>query len=638
MTPSNRNERRRPMIRPISYIYVDIVKRVAQGMAREDAEEFVRGVGAIRAHERFTTHLLGSAWLCYYVMLTRLWAPAALEVLLEQSPTVYVVWDYERVLAAGSIAHALNVWKVCTRGLGVEHALARPSATEPADDVIPDVPIPWRAIAASLALASVWYAAWHGVHGVSAALVVPFYLIGGGTGSADINAGSSIGAAQAAPATGGSWTNATNTFVATGGTPFGTTVAGDYVSVYPDGNTVTGYTAQVVTVVSNVSVILSTTIKYGTAPTDGAANRSAVAGGSWNTEQPLAAGGLATTTVPQPTKINIKGNLTLTTNRTISLAAATTTLLWFSSYNTTPGDLDTDTTNSLAKPIWTLNATFLLTTSGAYQIWTGPSVVGSRSGSIWAVGGGTNQQYIRCRSDNTSANVAAIAISYATNSIFTSYCWFRTPTTATTSGTVSMANSETFVGCVAEGGGIAGYNAAAIVLTCIHCIGVNNTGAAFLNSTSRLALYGCTAYAPTVDGAKWTGTPGASSHVIGLLCVGANGGAAVTNGINNASGTNTGNIVRVCNDYFNVTNTEVGMGDVPAFFGQIESVFPLVSSTDLTPLTTSNAYKNGFPKFFEGGGALGSQADGGLSTGAVQPTPTTPPIAHVTGARSIGTY
>lgn len=423
-----------------------------------------------------------------------------------------------------------------------------------------------------------------------------FFVVGGV--GADINAGSTTGAAPNAAATGGSWTNASNTFVATGGTPFAGANVGDYVSVYVDGATVTTYTAQITTVVSDVSVVLSGTIKYGTAPTNGAANRSAVLGGAWNTEQVLAAGGLATFTVPQSTKINIKqATYTITASRTISMAGATTTPLWFSGYNTTPGDLDNDTTNGLSKPIFALNATFLLTTSGTHQIWSGLSVTGSRSGTIWTASG-TSALYSRIRSDNTSANAAAFAFS-ATGTGLYQYCYFKVPSTATTTGVVSVgAGAQVYVGCVADTGGLAGFNSATTTnIVYYNCVAINNTGAGFLSSTGTVRMLNCTVYNSTVDGYKASGTPGATVEIIGCLFV--SGSNTMTNGINNASGTNTNLIVRSCNDYFDVTNPEVGMGDSPSFFGQTEGSSPIVSSTDMTPISTSDAYEDGFPGIFE---------------------------------------
>lgn len=427
---------------------------------------------------------------------------------------------------------------------------------------------------------------------------VPFYLIAGGAGSADINAGSTIGAAVGGPTTGGSWVNATNTFVATGGTPFSAASVGDYVSIYADGATVTTYVAQITTKVSNVSVILSSTIKYGTAPTDGASNRSAVLGGSWNTEQVLAAGGLGTFTVPQSTKINITGNLTVTASRTISMAGAATAPLWFSAYSIggSPGDLDNDTTNALTKPLWTVNSTFAVTSSGANTTWSSLSVVGSRSGTIWTQSA-SPARVMRMRAENTSSNAAAVAMTCNGAAAKYSYCWFKCPTTAT-SVTTQGNGGVVLIGCTAVGG-VNGFNPGGTTATFIDCISLNSAGTGFLATNASLQIIRPTVYGAATDGVKWSGGPGAGSCVVGGLFSGLNGSTATTNGINNALGTNTDNVFRACNDYYNVTNPEVGFGDSPAFFGQTDSSSVVTSATDMTPVAGSNALAHGFPGIFE---------------------------------------
>ncbi len=359
----------------------------------------------------------------------------------------------------------------------------------------------------------------------------------------------------------------------------------------------TTYVAKVATAVSNVSVILDATIKYGTAPTDGASNRSAVAGGSWNTEQVLASGGLATTTVPQSTKINIKqATYTITASRTISMAGATTTPLWFSGYNANPGDLDADTTNALAKPIWAQNSTFLLTCSGAHQLWSSVTGTGSRSGTIWTLTGSA-PVVVRCRSTNISSNAAAIAIT-TTTGCRVAYGYFTTPNTATTTGVASVGSATMWIGCIADTGGLAGFNAPN-ASSLIYCVGLNNTGSGVLSATSAVRIYGLTCYGATVDGVKWTGTPTIEATVSGCLFSGLNGSTATTNGINNASGTNTNNVFRACNDYYNVTNPEVGFGDSPAFFPQTDSNPVVTSAADMTPVPGSNALAHGFPGIYE---------------------------------------
>lgn len=617
------------MIRPISLAYVQIVKRVAQGLSREDGEELARGLYCIRPYERFTTHVLGSAWLCYAVMLAWFWAPIVIDVVLEQSPAPFHVWDYERTLAEGATANALNVWKVCARNAGIVRALAqRLTPAAPLDDP-PPLPVDgnlWQALAASLAFASLCYATWlqHPHAGFSLAAFVPFYMQSGGN---SMNAGSTTANAADVTSTNGSWDITADTFIATAATPFASVTANvDYASIYVDGTTTGAVYVALITAVNSggLSITLSSTIKYGTKPSASATGRSCKVNGAWADETALVQ--LGSGAVPQSTKVNIKqATYTVTANRTISMAGATTKPLWFSGYNTTPGDLDADITNSLTKPTFAFNATFGFTWSGAHQLWSSISSTGAITGDVVILNGSnTFQEMIRCRGQNTSANTSARAMNASgTGGLVMAYSWFTTPTTATAVGVVNCNASQTWVGVVAEGGGLSGFEKGNTALLFSGCIGYANTGSAFRSSaTGAVAqIIGCTAYAPTVDAFKFSGALTATQVVVGCLAAGLNGGAATTNGLNNSTGTSTNFIARACNDYYNVTNPEVGMGDSFAFFPQTDSAFPLTSSTDMTPLTTANAYKNGFPQVFEGGGALGSQVNGGKSIGAVDPTP-----------------
>lgn len=424
---------------------------------------------------------------------------------------------------------------------------------------------------------------------------VNFYLVAGGAGSADINAGSSIGAAQATT-TNGSWNSGTGVFIAASGTPFAATQVGDYASVYVDGATVTTFVGKVTTVTSSTQITVDVaTIKYGTVPSTSATGRSCTINGSWNTEQVLAAGGLASTTVPQSTKINITGNLTTTATRTISMAGATTTPLWFSGYNTTPGDLDNDTTNALAKPIWTLGATFLLQATGAHQWWSSLNVVANRNSAAWQTQG-TGFLMVRTRIENTSSGSNAFALDVTNNTGQRyAYCWFKVPATATGSGNVVVGTGlVSFVGCVSDGGGKAAYDGSNQSPEYLACVALNGV-VGFLSTTSRLAILNCTISNISGDGVKSTGTPSGGSIVVGSLFRSIGG-----YGINNASGTNTNLVIRTCNDFYSCTSgAENGFGDSPAFFGQTDLSDPVTSASDMTPVSGSNARNNGFPGIFE---------------------------------------
>jgi hypothetical protein len=422
-----------------------------------------------------------------------------------------------------------------------------------------------------------------------------FYVQSGGS---NLNAGSTTDNAALFTYAAGTFVRATGVYTVASGNPLtdGVTV-GTYASVYTTAGGIATFVAQITARDATTITVDVATLKWGvaTSVSETALAATLKVGGAWASEIVLAATGLGTFTAPVSTKINIKqATYTVVASRTISMAGATTAPIWFSGYNTTPGDVDADTTNALSKPVLAFNSTFALISSGTHQIWSGISLTGAVSGTVWTHSG-TQAQFSRCRSENTSANAAAIGFTPSgANGVF-AYCWWKTPTTATTTGTVSCGATQTFVGCVAEGGGIAGFNASTNVNTFAHCVGLNNTGSGFLNSTGNSKFLNCTVYGASADGIKWSGTPAQMAYVIGCLfdtCGGI--------GINNGSGTNTNLVFRSCNDFHACTGgDEVGFGDSPARFGQTDASSVVTSSTDMTPVAASDAPNNGFPAIFE---------------------------------------
>jgi len=437
---------------------------------------------------------------------------------------------------------------------------------------------------------------------------VNFYLSPSATGANNLNSGSTL-AAPTHTYGGGTFVRATNTFTVASGNPStdGFVSAGDYVSVYTtSGRTVATFVMKVDSTTSTTIVGSASGIVYGvnTTVSETANASSLTIGGAWVSELPLAAtttaGGLGTFTVPQSTKFNITGNLTIVASRTIAMAGATTTPLWFSGYNTNPGDLDNNTTDSLSPPVWTLNSTFTLTWSGVFQTWSSLSVSGSRTGTVLTVSASPFEA-VRCRSENTSSDVAAVALTVSTQRARFGYCYFKVPTTATTTGVVSGSTRNIFRGCVFDSGGVAGLNYAATTDSITsQCVFINCVGSGILFSTGGGQILNCTFYYGSTDGVKWTGTPSTvtPSSVIGCLFSGLNGSTAMTNGINASAGV-TDDVFRACNDYYNVTNPEVNMGDSFAFFPQTDSNPVATSGTNMTPVAGSNARNNGFPGIFE---------------------------------------
>lgn len=79
----------------------------------------------------------------------------------------------------------------------------------------------------------------------------------------------------------GNWVQSTCVFTVASGDPQADGVAaGDFASVYPDGSSVAVFIGRV-TAVSTTTITVSTTIKSGTSPTNGTANRTLKIGGAW---------------------------------------------------------------------------------------------------------------------------------------------------------------------------------------------------------------------------------------------------------------------------------------------------------------------------------------------------------------------
>lgn len=567
-------------MKPISFVYVELVWRVAMGMLREDAEEMARGLRCIRPQESFRTHILGSAWLCYGLLLAQYWGPHYASLLLDEAPEMVRVYNYERLLRAG--VRELSVWKICRQQVGIAHVLM-PKRT-------PEVVIRpstystnWECLAlAALVLIAVCLVPAP-THLFSIAAFVPFYI---DTGGHDMNAGTVINAGPTiGPVTNGSWDITADTFIGTSGVEFAAAVVNDYASIYIDGTTSGAvYVAQIVSVGAlGVSITLSTTAKYGTKPSASATARSCRVGGSWLSELPIAAAGMATTTVSTSVKVNIKGTITLSLGRTIGWKGATTTPLWLSGYNTTPGDLDADLLDTLTKPVWACT-TFLLQTNGIHQYWSNFSITSTRTTNAFA-SSGTVCNFVRVWFVNTAADAGAFAVSGTGNGSRFTYCYFSAPTTGTATGVVNIGTTGwVLIGCTAAGGGLSCF--APIADTLIDCVAINGTvGIGVVNT--NLQVFNPTIYNMSSDGIKWTtgfsSTP-ASTVVGGLFSK--LGGAA----LNNATGTNTNLIVRVNNDKTStVTSADIGFGDAVDWFVLTDTGDIVTSGTDMTPAAGANA-------------------------------------------------
>ncbi len=433
---------------------------------------------------------------------------------------------------------------------------------------------------------------------------VEFYVQA--TNGSNLNAGSTT-AASTYTAVNGNWDNTGKIYTPVdGSTPASFIAAGDYASVYLDAAAVCVYVAKIQTVAAGVNgaITMDATIFYGAGPTTLGTGRSIKVGGPWVSLTPLNSTGAFgnSVAVPQDTRVNIiAATYTRTASDTFNVRSGTTAnKLWIRGYNTSLGDLDSDTTNSLSKPIVSYNATFGPTFESRPTLWSGLSFTGSRAALFASVTGSAGGvQFSRCRFENTSASASAGTISSTTSPASFHYCYFKLPTTGTTLAVFLSAIGGVCIGCVAEGGGLCGFqltgNSSGQAL--VNCVALNNTGNGIIatGTGNTILLAYCTVQGATVDGISITASTNAAVAIIGCILV--NCGVW---GINNTSGTIT-SMFRACNLFYaNGTGTETGFGLAPSLFERNDSSpGPIVSSSDLTLLSTSLALNHGFPGIFE---------------------------------------
>ncbi len=172
-----------------------------------------------------------------------------------------------------------------------------------------------------------------------AALYTEFYCQ---TTGDNLNAGSETSDSARLTYASGTWVASTGIFTVASGNPSSDGVlTNEWVSVYPDGST--GATPFVgrVTARDTTTITVSLTIKGGTAPTDGALNRTLKVGGAWKGPNGTVGhpfnfvSGIMTNSAVNKMRVNFKAQqYSITAGMTHTLNGAI-----FEGYSTTPGDL-----------------------------------------------------------------------------------------------------------------------------------------------------------------------------------------------------------------------------------------------------------------------------------------------------------
>ncbi len=155
------------------------------------------------------------------------------------------------------------------------------------------------------------------------------------------NAGSTTNGTPAYSATNGGWNSVTGVFTPVSGDPSSSVAIGDFLSVYTDGATQTGFVARV-TGVNSTTITVSLTDKSGTIPTTAASGISAKAGGCWKgpnstgTNLPMSViDGSLKNAAGDPPKVWMKNNAKYSIPSAIVRSISGVT---YEGYTTTPGD------------------------------------------------------------------------------------------------------------------------------------------------------------------------------------------------------------------------------------------------------------------------------------------------------------
>ncbi len=301
----------------------------------------------------------------------------------------------------------------------------------------------------------------------------------------------------------GTWVGATNTFTVASGNPSTDGVAANnFVSLYPDGSTVTGYLARVASVTAT-TIVLSSSVFVGTKPADGTSTRTIKVGGAW--KGPNAAENfqfnfltkfLTTTTATDTPRVNLKNDANYNVTAAVVHSAAPDALV-FQGYATSYGDLGRFTldggTTGASYALLTLSAAntalrdAIIQNNGSTGSASGLSITGNSStvervvvNNVCGHGieGNSSVNLDECETylcnKNNTANKAGISLS-------SPYAQARNCISHDNAGTNSsgfrLTDAGYLVGCIADTNGGAGFRAAGGDISIFsNCDAYNNSG------------------------------------------------------------------------------------------------------------------------------------------------------------------
>lgn len=328
------------------------------------------------------------------------------------------------------------------------------------------------------------------------------------SGGSNLNAGTRTGDTTE-PGTGadityasGTWVQATRIFTPASGDPVADGVAvGDFVSVYADGSSATGYVARV-TARDTLTITTSATALAGTAPTDGVTTRTLKVGGAWagpNGASPWIdtfPAAVLTNVAGDPPRLNFKNDTTYSI--TAAMTLSTGDCLNFAGYTSAFGDGGKATIDG-----GTTGASYVLLTLGGtagatnieYMIFGNNGATGSANGVTSSANGvrffqcvvhdvrgkgfsnTLNTLYVECEAYlcNTS-NTAAFGAWHNTSNMTCLRCISHDNAGTNASG-FRNAGTATLVNCVADTNGEHGFISSSAGNFCllVNCDSYNNT-------------------------------------------------------------------------------------------------------------------------------------------------------------------
>lgn len=324
---------------------------------------------------------------------------------------------------------------------------------------------------------------------------------------------------------------------------------------------------------------------------DGTTDANSGANGAWTLAEAIAA-------YAAGQRINVRGDVgtyaNTTTSRTFATAGTTIAPVWWRGFNSTPGDLDNDPVT--AKPLLTFT-TGQFIASATQQIFSSLSLLGTANTSSLLVVTGGGCKFDRLRVENQGTNANSRAVNNLTTSANTfTRCWFKSASTA--NEVVLSSVGLTCQGCTLTGGGngIAASSALTVGLCTFVDLGSNGITT---STASTLFVQGCSFWSCGMDGIELAVVAATTLPAMISNCIFAENAGY---GINNSTGANTNNIMRLHNLFYsNSSGTENGFGDSPSLAEQIDVVSPFgaASTGYLNVADNSNAKRNGLPGLFE---------------------------------------